>query len=281
VFIGYSNGLTPLKKRRGKGSKGNKRAVTPKKKSLITADDNIIPKPDVSFELGKSISRREAEIAKEATRVHETHERLVTEKPTSKEVSNESDGELANRPTGSRRPSGFVFRDISRVSKKKSLDQSQKLKATPRDSSKGACITPEVHDESKCIITTSSEGTGIIPGVPYEVKGSYTAKSNAAIDWGSEEESVWSDEAQVNKEEIEWVSIDKEEEQQDDQDDDDDRSINIEETDDDEKIDDEYLHDDEYVHNDADEEMKDAEDVKTGKDDDEITDAANTDAEKT
>ncbi|GKF26111.1 hypothetical protein Tco_0082005, partial [Tanacetum coccineum] len=115
-------------KRRGKGSKGNKQAVTPKKKSSITVDDNIIPEPDVSFELGKSISRREAEIAKEATRVHETHERLVTEKPASEEVSDESDGELANMPTGSRRPSGVVFRDISRVSKKKSPDHSQKLK---------------------------------------------------------------------------------------------------------------------------------------------------------
>ncbi|GKG15832.1 hypothetical protein Tco_0358155, partial [Tanacetum coccineum] len=74
------------------------------------------------------ISRTGAKIAKEARRVHETRERLVTEKAAREEYSGESEGEPANRPTERRRPSGVVFTDTSRVSKKKSLDQSKKLK---------------------------------------------------------------------------------------------------------------------------------------------------------
>ncbi|GJU75036.1 hypothetical protein Tco_1266441, partial [Tanacetum coccineum] len=55
AFIGYSTGLIPPKKSRGKGSQGKKAGATPKKKSSISTDDNIIPEPDVGFELGKSI----------------------------------------------------------------------------------------------------------------------------------------------------------------------------------------------------------------------------------
>ncbi|GJY47269.1 hypothetical protein Tco_0436332 [Tanacetum coccineum] len=143
AFIGYSTDLIPPKKSKGKGSQGKKQTVTPKKKSSIFTDDNIIHEPDVALELGKSISKTEAEIAKEASRVHETHKRLVTEK-------------LIN---------------TLRVSKNKSLDQSQKLKE-----------------------------------VPDEVKGSSAAKADATIDWGSENESDYSEEEKVYEEEIEWVS---------------------------------------------------------------------------
>ncbi|GKC71548.1 hypothetical protein Tco_1117431, partial [Tanacetum coccineum] len=234
AFLGYSTGLIPPKKSRGKGSQRKKQTFTPKKKSSISADDNTIPEPDVALELGKSISKTEVEIAEEARRVHETHERLVTEKLTSEEDSGESDGELANRPTGIRRPSGVVFKDTSWVSKKKSLDQSQKLKGIQmlteeeqlaadtmqaikasrkisrskphtEGSSEGAGITPEVPYESTDKLTTSSEGAGITPEVLDEVKCSSAVKADAAIDWGSEEESDWSNEGKVNKEEIEWV----------------------------------------------------------------------------
>ncbi|GJV06144.1 hypothetical protein Tco_1343800 [Tanacetum coccineum] len=209
------------------------------------------------------------------------------EKPASEEDSNEP----ANRPTGRRRTSGIVFRDTSWVSKKKSLDHSQKLKgiqvlteeeqlaADTMQAIKGRNMVP---DESTIIFTTSSEGTGITPGVPDEVKGSSKAKVDSAINWGSENKSDYFDEAQVDEEEIKWVSTDEEEEKQDDQDDDDDddRSLDIKETDDDEKINDKFVHGDEYVHDDMDEEMKDAKDDETGKDDEEITDAEKTEATK-
>ncbi|GKB84879.1 hypothetical protein Tco_0957151, partial [Tanacetum coccineum] len=65
AFIAYSTGLIPPKKTRGKGSQGNKQTITLKKKSFISADDNIILEPYVALELGKSIRKIEAEIAEE------------------------------------------------------------------------------------------------------------------------------------------------------------------------------------------------------------------------
>nr|GEU59498.1 hypothetical protein [Tanacetum cinerariifolium] len=55
MFIKYSTGQIPLKMRRGKGSQ------------------------DVALELGKSISLTEAEEAKAARKVHDTHARIMTE----------------------------------------------------------------------------------------------------------------------------------------------------------------------------------------------------------
>ncbi|GKG47837.1 hypothetical protein Tco_0507322, partial [Tanacetum coccineum] len=91
--------------------------------------------------------------------------------------------------------------------------------------SEGASITPEVPDKSTYIFKTSSERTGITPGVLDEVKGSSEAKVDSVIDWGSENE------------------IEKQD------DDDDDRSIDIENiNDDDEETYDEYVDDDDYMH---------------------------------
>ncbi|GJT53484.1 retrovirus-related pol polyprotein from transposon TNT 1-94 [Tanacetum coccineum] len=50
AFIDYSTGAIPPKKTRGKGSQGKKQIVTTKKKSSISADDNIIPEPNKSLQ---------------------------------------------------------------------------------------------------------------------------------------------------------------------------------------------------------------------------------------
>ncbi|GKA33187.1 hypothetical protein Tco_0719554 [Tanacetum coccineum] len=113
--------------------------------------------------------------------------------------------------------------------------------------SEGTNITPGVPDESTVILTTSSEGTGTKPGVPDEVKGAFEAKADAILDWGSKEESEYSEEETID-EEIEWLTNDEEEEKKDD--DEDDKSIDIEKNDD-EETDDEF-HGDEYVHDDGD-----------------------------
>ncbi|GJY73271.1 hypothetical protein Tco_0477702 [Tanacetum coccineum] len=272
AFIGYSTGLVSPKKTRGKGSKGKQQEVTTKKKTIITIDDNIITDdPNVAFELGNSISKTDAEVADDTRRIHETHARLVTEKAVSKEAYEESGGELAHRVTGRRRTQGVTISDTLRVSKKKSVDQSQKLKGIQTltteeqlaadtmqalkasknssrsqshtgGSSEGTGIIPGVPDESTVFFTTLSEGTGTIPGVPN----------------GAKDEIKGVEKEKVDEEEIEWVSTDEEDEQQDDHDDDDDRSIDIERTNDEKETDDEFVHGDEYVHGTMDEEMKDA-----------------------
>ncbi|GJZ75707.1 hypothetical protein Tco_0640172 [Tanacetum coccineum] len=289
-------------------------------KSFIGYSTGLVPPmktTDVAFKLEKSISKTDAEIADETRRVHETHARLVTEKAASEEASEESGGELAHKVTGKRRTQGVTIRDTLRVSKKKLIDQSQKLneiqtltaeeqlatemmqalKANKKSSrsqshtggsSEGTGITPGVPNESTVIFTTSSDGTGTILGVLNEVKGASEAKAISVIDWGSENKSDYptkSDEIKGvekeknYKEEIEWVSTDEEDEQQDDQDNDNDKSIDIEKNDDEEETDDGRVHGVEYVH--VDEELKDVEVAETGKDDEEISDAAKANAEKT
>ncbi|GJZ56665.1 hypothetical protein Tco_0612159 [Tanacetum coccineum] len=118
TIIKYSTGLIPLKKSTGKGSQGQKSAITPKpasvevsdesepeptrrksgskrmskKKVSISANDNIIPEPDVALELGKSMSLDEATEEEEARQVHATHEWIATEsdpKPARRRPSEE------------------------------------------------------------------------------------------------------------------------------------------------------------------------------------------------
>ncbi|GJT61791.1 hypothetical protein Tco_1005324 [Tanacetum coccineum] len=78
TFLALSTCLIPPKKSRGKGSKGKKETITPKKKGSIIVDDNTILEPNVAPELGKSINITKAEIVDKARRVHEIHERLST-----------------------------------------------------------------------------------------------------------------------------------------------------------------------------------------------------------
>ncbi|GJW21564.1 hypothetical protein Tco_0032186 [Tanacetum coccineum] len=291
AFINYSTGLVPLNKTRGKGSQGKKSAVTPKpasievsdesdskparrrtssrriykKKVSISADDNIIPEPDVALELGKSISLTEVAEEEVSRQVHATYERIITV----------SDPEPARR-----RPSGIAFRDTSSVSKKISLDPSQKLKGiqtlTAEEQLAADMITgtkPGVPDESTVILTPSSERTGSKPGVPDEVKDISEAKADVTLDWGSEEESVYSKEENVDKE-IDWVYFDEEEKKKDD-----DKSIDIEETDN-EETDDEFVQGNEYVQDDVDKEIKDAKVAESEKGDEEITNMTKANAKK-
>ncbi|GKE22399.1 hypothetical protein Tco_1433911, partial [Tanacetum coccineum] len=171
--------------------------------------------------------------------------------------------ESNSKPTR-RKPSGIAFRYTSSVSKKMSLDLSQKLK----DSRKSSRSQPYAGG--------SSEGTGTKPGVLDESTFVF-ATLHERTD-------------QFNDEEIHWVSTDEDEEKKEDDDADDDKSIDLEETDneetndefvhdeeyvqeDDEETDDEFVHGDEHVHDNVVEEMTYAEDTKIGKDDEGITDA--------
>ncbi|GJV05469.1 hypothetical protein Tco_1343125 [Tanacetum coccineum] len=146
--------------------------------------DNIVPKPDLALELGKSISLTEAEEEAVAREVHATHARIVSESEP--------------EPT-QRRQSGIAFRDSFIVSKKRSSDSSKKLKGiqtlTPAEqeaadimkalkeskkmskrqpgtggSNEGTGNILGVPDESTVVSRASSEGTGSKPRVPDEEK---------------------------------------------------------------------------------------------------------------
>ncbi|GKF24172.1 hypothetical protein Tco_0076494, partial [Tanacetum coccineum] len=93
--------------------------------------------------------------------------------------------------------------------------------------------------------------------VPDEEKVKLEEK--VILEWGSKQESEYSEEDQGDDEEVEWISTDEEEEKKDDTDDD--KSINLEMTDD-EETDDEFVQGVEEVNDDEDEEMKNAETEK-------------------
>ncbi|GJY44673.1 hypothetical protein Tco_0589284 [Tanacetum coccineum] len=191
------------------------------KKSSITADDNIVPDPDQALQLGVSISKTDSEIAKEQRRVHETHERIMIEETASDEESDDEEESLIRR-----KPTGVVIRDTLRVSKKKPLDSSRKLKgikllsdAAQLEIDTQKAIKARKHESKRQPQTRgSSEGAGITPKVPDKPKGKSIVSSEGV------------DDTNVNETENEWVSID-DDEAKNDHDDDDDKSIDINETD--------------------------------------------------
>ncbi|GJX27071.1 hypothetical protein Tco_0233367 [Tanacetum coccineum] len=233
TYLALSTGTEVPNKGRGKGKglMGKKATVNPSKKGSITADDNIIPDPDVALKLGESISRTEAEEQKEARRVHE---RLVI-KMTS---NNEEEGRMIRR-----RSSGVVIRYTPKVSLDETLDQSQKLKG-------------------------SSEGAGITLEVPDELKGSSAAQADED-DWGSKGEiKTLSSDDERTKSEREVAESDKADEETDnDEETHNDEELHEDEEvhDDDEKHDDDEVVDEEKANEEmpdsekADEEMADAE----------------------
>ncbi|GKC88225.1 hypothetical protein Tco_1148874, partial [Tanacetum coccineum] len=96
-------------------------------------------------------------------------------------------------------------------------------------------LTPEeqiVADTVKALIeivpATSTEGTSTKPGVPDEEK--VTSEDNVVLECGSEQESEYTEEKD-DDETYEWVDNNKEEENKDD---DDNKSIDLEQTDDEE-----------------------------------------------
>ncbi|GKB68277.1 hypothetical protein Tco_0929689 [Tanacetum coccineum] len=129
VDVSDESDFEPARKRTG-----SRRVI--KKKVSISAEDNMIPEPDVTLELGKSISLIEAAAEEAARQVHATHERIVTE---------------SNPETARIRPSGIAFRDTSSVSKKMSPDPSQKLKGvqtlTPKEQLAADMMGSQLDDE--------------------------------------------------------------------------------------------------------------------------------------
>ncbi|GJX61218.1 hypothetical protein Tco_0294118 [Tanacetum coccineum] len=233
-----------------------------KKKVTISADDNIIPEPDVALELGKSISLTEAAEEEAARQVHATHARIVTES-----VPEPTTHARILKGVQTLTPEEQLAANTMKALKKSKKTNRRQLGAG--GSSEGTGVSSEVPDESIVILSTSSEGTGTKPGVPDEEK--VTSEANVILDWGSKQESEYFEE-EDDDENIDWTNNKQT----------DDEFVHCEENvqGDDEETDDELVHADEQVNEDEDEEMKNAKDVDTGNGDEEITDTTKVDAEK-
>ncbi|GJV91462.1 retrovirus-related pol polyprotein from transposon TNT 1-94 [Tanacetum coccineum] len=274
IFIKYFTSQIPPKKSRGKESKpkpesvkrktSSKRRV--KKKVTLSADDNIISNdPNTALELGKSISKTEAEEAKATRQVHATHARIVTEsipEPTKKRKSGKVTSDPPKKLKGvpSLTPEEQEAADIMQALKESK--KTSKRQPGTRGSSEGTGTIPGVPDESTVVSATSSEGTGTKPGVPDEEKD--ITEENVILEWGSEQESEYSEEDKLDDEEK------------------DDKEGDADDEDDETESDEDDIY--KYkirVRKDEDEEMLNAEVEDSDKGDEEVTDAAKADAEKT
>ncbi|GKF48250.1 hypothetical protein Tco_0141501, partial [Tanacetum coccineum] len=225
-----------------------------KKKVTIHADDNIISDdPNIALDLGKSIIKTEAEDAEVARR-----RKLGkgTFDPPKK---------LKGVPS-------LTLEEQEVADTIQALKESRKTsKRQPGTggSSEETGTIPGVLDESLVVSATSSEGTSTKPGVPDEEKD--ITKENVILEWGSEQESEYSEEDQLDNKEKDVKEGDADDEG-------DDHISDIQDTDDE---DDETKSDKDgiykykiCVHKDEDKEMLNAEVDDFDKGDEEVTDAA-------
>ncbi|GKD64807.1 hypothetical protein Tco_1306915, partial [Tanacetum coccineum] len=241
-----------------------------KQKVTISADDNIIPDPDVALELGKSISLTEAEEAEATRQVHATHARIVIEsvlKPTRRRPSGKvtSDPPKKLKSVLSLTPEEQEAADIMKALKESR--KTSKRQPGTRGSNEGTGSKPGVTDESIVVSATSSEGTGTKPGVPDEEK--VISEEKVILEW--REDSEYSDD-----------DVDKDGDADDESDD----HISDTQDADDEDAKTESDEDEIYkykirVRKDENEEMTNAEVTGSNKGDEDVTDAAKADAKKT
>nr|GEY14122.1 hypothetical protein [Tanacetum cinerariifolium] len=194
-----------------------------KKKVKITADDNIVPEPDVALQLGRSMSLTKAAVEETARQIYATHARITSRR------------QLGTR--GSSKGTGVSLGV---------LDESTVVPAT---SSEGTGTKPG--DKEK---VTSEANVLLKWGSKQESEYSKEENDDETIEWvdtNKEEENKDDD----NDKSIDLEQIDDEET--------DDEFVHGEEhvQDNDEETDDEFVQGDEQVNDDDNEEMTNAKDI--------------------
>ncbi|GJQ88874.1 hypothetical protein Tco_0000013 [Tanacetum coccineum] len=236
----------------------------------------------LAYSTGASIPKKARKWKQAATKLKTTSSFTTDENI----ISDDTDVVLANKPTGKRRQTSVAIRDTPTMTKKKTQEQSLKLKGMemlsvmlatdtrkamkaslrdlisqhqPGGSSEGAGITPKVPDESQAKSTDINEGVGIISKSEKETTESGKNDDDMSIDLD-----------ETDNEEDEHV------------DDETQRDEYVHEDDEYVHEDDEYVHeDDEHVHDYMEEELNDAEIAKTVEGNREFTDANKAKVEKT
>ncbi|GJR61843.1 hypothetical protein Tco_1504005 [Tanacetum coccineum] len=189
------------------------------KESSLTTDDNIIyDDPDAALELAKSINKTEAKEQEAARLVYETHECLVTEKPTER-----------------RRQTGVVFRDTPTVQQKKPLDQSQKLKGVQVMSVEERLAA----DTKKAVPDEPTIG----PEADDDSEDNWGTKSNNEVEdipWVDTDDDKDDDDEEEDNDDDQSIDLEETDDEE-----------NLHDNDETQR--DEYVHEDEYVHVDDDE----------------------------
>ncbi|GKD27877.1 hypothetical protein Tco_1234091, partial [Tanacetum coccineum] len=142
------------------------------------------------------------EEAEAARQVHATHARIVIEyvlEPTKRRKSSKVTFDLPKKLKGvpSLTPEEQEAADIMQALKESK--KTSKRQPGTKGSSEGAGAKPGDSDESTVVSATLSEGTGIKPWVSNEEKE--ITKENVILEWGSEQESEYSEEDKLDDEE--------------------------------------------------------------------------------
>ncbi|GKD09734.1 hypothetical protein Tco_1189419 [Tanacetum coccineum] len=271
-YLAFATGNSIPKKAR----KRTTAHINPIKESSLTADDNIISEdPDAALELTKSISKIEAEIVEETRLVHETHERLVTEKSARR-----------------RRQTRVAIRYTPTVTKKKTPVPSLKLKGMEMLSD-AAMLAADIRKEMKtslCDLKSPhqtgglSEGVGSKPEVPDEskAKSSDQESENESCGDSEDDDDRKSDNERTESDDDKSIYLNKTKNEEKSQGDEfvhtlDDYVPTDDETQD--VDDEEYVRINEELYDDVNVEMKDAKPANEGKGDEEMTDVEKVDVE--
>ncbi|GKB99002.1 hypothetical protein Tco_0985139 [Tanacetum coccineum] len=231
MFLKYSTGQIPPKKSKGKGLQG-KKTIDVSQETVDVSEDS---EPEPAKKKNGYTTKAEEEEA--ARQVHATHARIVTEsvpEPAKKKISNRSTRSVVIQDTPSAPKSkpaalkpnlkgvqSLTPEEQEAADAMQALKESKKISSRQpgtRGSSEGTGRIPGIPDESTIVSATSSEGTGTKPRVPDEEEVS--SEEKVILEWGSKQESKYSNEDLSGEEEIDWIDSEEDDEKKDDSDDD-------------------------------------------------------------
>nr|GEW59162.1 hypothetical protein [Tanacetum cinerariifolium] len=201
-----------------------------KKKVTLSVDDKIISDdPDTALELGKSISKTKVEEAEATRQVHATHARIVTKfvlEPTKIRKS----GKVTSNPP--KKLKGVPSLTLEEQEAANIMQALKKVRIQTRDS---RVLEAQVKELVLYHGFLMSPQSSLLPQVKELNKKLNTRKK---INLMMKRKMINKDEEMINddkvdKEQIEWLSTDEEEVMEDD-----DRSIDLDETDDEDEKDD-------------------------------------------
>ncbi|GJR38625.1 hypothetical protein Tco_1214309 [Tanacetum coccineum] len=193
---GRGKGVTGKKKAKTVVQKEKKKANTPRKKSSITADDNILPDLDKALKLGESMSLTKAKIEKEEQHVHETHASIIIGREVNLEAKEVADTAESKETCNDEEPTEEALDHSKKLKGIETLSEDAQCISNMKKTSKDSKLDYRIQQQSK----GSSEGLGIIPEVLDEPKD-YSVSSSSSLSGSDDEvEDVSNDDESKAKE---------------------------------------------------------------------------------
>ncbi|GJX52049.1 integrase, catalytic region, zinc finger, CCHC-type containing protein [Tanacetum coccineum] len=206
MFIKYSTGQIPLKKSRGKVSQRKK--IADDSHETVDVSKESEPEPE-SVKRKTSSKRRASSSAKlklkkqkqldKSMLPEQDCDRICPKSPTKRIKSGKVTSDLPKKLKGvpsltlAEQDASDIMQDL------KESKKTSKRQPGTRGSNEGTGTILGVPNESTVVSATSSEGTGTKPGVPNKEKE--ITKETIILEWGSEQESEYSEEDKLDDEE--------------------------------------------------------------------------------